>query len=41
MDDRAYMLIVENDKHHWHLQIFPQSKKSKIVVVVYEEENKT
>lgn len=40
LDDRTYMLIVENDQKHIHLQIFPQNPRSKIAVVVYEEEDK-
>lgn len=36
LDDSAFMLIVENDKHHWHLRIGSRSGKAKVDAWVYE-----
>ena len=40
LSDQCYMLIVENDKHHWHLSICTASPRAKLHAIVQEEENK-
>ena len=40
LSDQCFMLIVENNKHHWHLSICTDSPRSKLHAVVLEEENK-
>lgn len=40
LSDQDFMLIVDNDKYHWHLVICAGSRRSKIYAVVMEEENK-
>ncbi|KKM73267.1 hypothetical protein LCGC14_1412170 [marine sediment metagenome] len=40
LSDQHFMLIVENDKHRWHLTICAGSSRSKIYAVVQETEDK-
>jgi len=40
LSDQDFMLIVDNDKYHWHLVICAGSSRSKIYAVVMEEETK-
>lgn len=40
LSDQCFMLIAENSKHHWHLNICTDSPRSKLHAIVMEEENK-
>ena len=40
LDDRIFMLIVENDKHHWHLRIGRRKGQAGVDAWVYEQEDK-
>lgn len=37
LDDTTFMLIVENNKHRWHLRIGSKSGRAKVDAWVYEE----
>ena len=36
LDDTIFMLIVENNEHHWHLRIGSRSGKAKVDAWLYE-----
>ena len=40
LDDGIFMLIVENNKHHWHLRIGSKSGRAKVDAWVYERSKK-
>jgi len=40
LTDHCYMLIADNEKHHWHLTIHSRSGRANVIARVYEEENK-
>lgn len=37
LSDSCFMLIVDNDKHHWHFNLFSRSGRAKVEVHLYEE----
>jgi len=37
LDDSVFMLIIENDQHHWHLRIGSRSNRAKVDAWLYEE----
>lgn len=37
LDDTCFMLIIQNEKHSWHLRIGSRSGKAKVDAWVYEE----
>jgi hypothetical protein len=40
LDDSCFMLIVENEKHMWHLNICSRSGRPKVDAKLYESEDK-
>jgi hypothetical protein len=40
LSDNCFMLIVENDKHYWHMVIFSRSGRAKVEAHLYEDEDK-
>jgi len=37
LDDGCFILIVENEKHYWHFNIFSRSGRAKVDTTLYEE----
>jgi hypothetical protein len=40
LDDSGFMLIVENEKHMWHFNIFSRFGRAKVDAKLYESEDK-
>lgn len=40
LDDSVFMLIVENEEHHWHLRIGARGGRAKVDAWVYERFDK-
>ena len=37
LTDSCFMLIVDNDKHYWHFNIFARGGRAKVEAHVYED----
>ena len=37
LTDSCFMLIMENEKHHWHLNIYSRGGRAKVEAHLYED----